>query len=122
MAAISRTELYHQIWKEPVRTVASRYNVSDVALAKACKKYRIPLPPRGYWSKVKAGHHLARPPLPRVTDEEAQSIRIDGDQRGPSPELSDAAVKQIEAEKRPEAAIKVADQLVDPHPEVRKVA
>jgi hypothetical protein len=122
MAIISRTDLYHQIWKEPVRTVAGRYNISDVALAKACKKYRIPLPPRGYWSKVNAGHHPPRPLLPRMADAEAQTIRIEGDQRGPSLDLSQLAVNLIEAEKRPEAAIRVSGQLVDPHREVRKVS
>jgi len=27
-----RSELYEEVWKEPVRTVAKRYGVSDVAL------------------------------------------------------------------------------------------
>jgi len=96
--------------------------VSDVALAKACRKYRVPLPPRGYWSKVKAGHRMTRPPLPRLPDGESQTIAIEGDQRGPSPEISDEALKLIEAEKQPGAAIQVADQLLDPHVEVRKLA
>ena len=122
MTTISRSQLYQEIWNEPVRTVAGRYRVSDVALAKACRKYRVPLPPRGYWSKVRAGHRLPKPPLPRLPDGESQTIAIEGDQRGPSPELSDEALKLIEAEKQPEAAIQVADQLLDPHPEVRKLA
>jgi len=65
---------------------------------------------------------MTRPPLPRLPDGESQTIAIEGDQRGPSPELSDEALKLIEAEKQPAAAIQVAEQLMDPHPEVRKLA
>jgi IS5 family transposase len=122
METVSRTHLYQEVWSEPVRTVAGRYHVSDVALAKACKKWRIPLPPRGYWAKIRAGHHLARPPLPRLPDIEGQTIRFEGDQREPSPEPGEEASRLIEAEKRPEAKLHVAEQLTDPHPEVRKLS
>src|SRR5262245_1766044 len=33
-----REDLYDQVWAEPMRTVAKRYGVSDVALAKICRK------------------------------------------------------------------------------------
>jgi hypothetical protein len=38
--------------------------ISDVALAKACRKRQVPLPGRGYWAK-KAANKLveARPPI-----------------------------------------------------------
>ena len=44
-----REVLYSEVWAEPVRIVAERYDVSDVALAKACRKLAVPLPGRGYW-------------------------------------------------------------------------
>jgi hypothetical protein len=47
------------MWK-----LAPKYKVSDVALAKTCRKLEIPLPGRGYWAKLAAGKHLKpRPPL-----------------------------------------------------------
>ena len=49
-------------------------------------------------------------------------MTIEGDRRGPSPELTEEALKLIEAEQRPEAAIRVAEQLTDPHPEVRTLS
>jgi hypothetical protein len=52
---VSREELYEKVWTEPVRTVAKGFGVSDVALAKQCKKLKIPLPGRGYWSKKPRG-------------------------------------------------------------------
>jgi len=60
-----REKLYEEVWKEPVLVVAKRYRVSDVALAKACRKHAVPLPPRGYWARIRAGRKAPpRPPLP----------------------------------------------------------
>jgi hypothetical protein len=50
-----RETLYAEVWKEPVSTVAKRYQVSDVALRKICKKLGVPTPPLGHWAKVTAG-------------------------------------------------------------------
>ncbi len=57
-----REKLYEEVWKEPVLIVARRYGVSDVALAKAYRKLAVPLPPRGYWARVRAGWKAAPPP------------------------------------------------------------
>jgi integrase len=61
----SRAELYNEVWSEPVRTVAKRYGVSDVMLAKMCRKLEVPRPGRGYWAKIAAGQKADRLPLPR---------------------------------------------------------
>jgi hypothetical protein len=37
-STVSREDLYRLIWSEPVIKVASRLGVSDVAVAKACRK------------------------------------------------------------------------------------
>lgn len=39
-----REKLYDEVWVEPVKIVARRYGVSDVALAKTCRKLAILLP------------------------------------------------------------------------------
>lgn len=51
-----------------MRTLAQRFNLSDVGLAKICKKYGIPRPPVGYWSKLKHGKAVKKPNLPSVQD------------------------------------------------------
>ena len=51
-----RQELYEQVWSEPVAKIAPSYGISDVALAKICRKLHIPLPGRGYWAKRAHGH------------------------------------------------------------------
>jgi len=61
-----REQLYEEIWAEPVRTVAQRYGISDVALAKICRRLAVPRPGVGYWAKVAAGQQPGRPPLPKA--------------------------------------------------------
>lgn len=59
----TRHQLYELVWEKPVRQIAAEIGISDVALAKACRKLRIPLPGRGYWAKIAAGHKLSKIPL-----------------------------------------------------------
>lgn len=48
---LTREELYEQVWTVPMQRLAERYGISDVALAKTCRKLVIPVPPRGYWRR-----------------------------------------------------------------------
>lgn len=61
---LTRQQVYDLVWAEPVRKLAPRFGVSDVAVAKLCRNHDIPLPPRGYWAKLAAGKKVARTPLP----------------------------------------------------------
>jgi hypothetical protein len=54
-----RSELHAQVWAEPMRTVAKKYGMSDVALAKRCRKMGIPAPAQGHWNKVATGSVVA---------------------------------------------------------------
>lgn len=44
-------ELFEKMWQTPMVKLAHEIGVSDVAVAKACRKAGIPLPGRGYWAK-----------------------------------------------------------------------
>jgi hypothetical protein len=44
--------------------LAAEYGVSDVALAKVCKRLGVPKPGIGYWNRVQHGQTPRRPPLP----------------------------------------------------------
>ena len=63
---VSREALYEEVWTDAVTVVAPRYDLSDVGLVKICKKLGIPVPPRGYWAKVKAGRPTRKVPLPAL--------------------------------------------------------
>ena len=60
---LTRAELYEKVWATPVRTLAKGFGMSDVGLAKICRKHDIPVPPLGYWRRAETGHQVARPPL-----------------------------------------------------------
>jgi hypothetical protein len=115
--AYHRDKLYEEVWAEPVRTVAVRYGVSDVALAKACRRLKVPLPGVGYWAKRKAGKAPARPPLPKLSPEEHAHLEWTSCYRAQqraqqgspmvSPEQNTGG-KKLEVE--------VEERLVHPHP------
>lgn len=51
---ISKEDLEALVWSLPTTKVAAMLGVSDVAVAKRCKKYGVSKPPRGYWAKKAA--------------------------------------------------------------------
>lgn len=66
MTSLSREELYDLIWTTPTIHLAREFGISDVALAKLCRRRAIPTPPRGYWARLQAGQHPPRPGLPEA--------------------------------------------------------
>lgn len=61
---LTREELYEKVWSAPTTKVAAELGISDVALAKRCKKLNVPKPSPGYWAKVEAGQKPEKMPLP----------------------------------------------------------
>jgi len=60
---IGREDLYQLVWTKPTVEVGKILGVSDVAVAKKCKKLKVPKPPRGYWAKAHAGKKVTIIPL-----------------------------------------------------------
>ena len=116
-----RESLYEEVWSEPMTLVAERYGVSDVGLAKICRKLFIPLPGRGYWAKIRAGRAMRRKPLPKI-----------GDKRLPYIELHKVNPTQLEArrdaKRQQQSAKKTASPIIvpliltDPHPLISATA
>lgn len=61
---LTRRELFDLVWSTPIRKLAARYGLSDVALRKKCVKHDIPVPGIGHWAKVAAGHRVPLPQFP----------------------------------------------------------
>lgn len=76
VTSLTREELYQRVWSTPMRKLASEFGLSDVGLAKICKKHKIPRPSRGYWAKIENGKAATRWPLRRLDDESLSVIRI----------------------------------------------
>jgi hypothetical protein len=74
--SISREDLYEKVWSISVTKLAKSYGISDVGLAKACKRHQIPRPPVGYWAQKAVGSAPERPPLPVVVDPKLQTVEF----------------------------------------------
>lgn len=79
-----REDLHRLLWTAPVTEVAARLGVSDVGLAKACRRAEIPLPPRGYWAKIEAGQPIGVPALAPSPTGLPEWIRITGTRPAPT--------------------------------------
>ncbi|HTR43446.1 MAG TPA: hypothetical protein VMH87_17675 [Pseudomonadales bacterium] len=54
----TRAQLYEAIWAIPCQKLAKSLGISNVALAKACKRLGIPRPSLGYFNSSGGGFHL----------------------------------------------------------------
>jgi hypothetical protein len=61
---VTREQLYELVWSEPMQKLAKQIGISDVAIAKHCRKSEIPVPERGYWNKLQAGKPVEQIALP----------------------------------------------------------
>jgi hypothetical protein len=73
---LSREDLYRQIWETPASVLAAQYDISDVGLAKACKRMGIPRPPRGYWRRKRTGKRVTAIPLPPASPTDQRSVEF----------------------------------------------
>lgn len=65
---LTRKQLYKEVWKTPIHRLSEKYGLSDVGLAKACKRMKIPRPPRGYWRRKETGAKVRQTPLPEAKE------------------------------------------------------
>ena len=119
---LTREELYELVWTVPMQRLAERYGISDVALAKTCRKLVIPVPPRGYWRRKETGRVPARPPLPRPRPGTRTAITMNLERERDLPPSSPEVAARVVYEALPENRIRVPDRLSRPHPLVRETA
>jgi hypothetical protein len=82
-----RSELYTAVWSQAPGKLAARLGISDTGLRTVCRRYAVPVPPRGYWAKVDAGKPVERTALPSSEDDREIVFRANpspGAQSGPA--------------------------------------
>lgn len=89
METCDREQLYKQVWDEPLTKVAAKYGVSDVMVAKICRKLSIPILGRGYWAQKAAGQKLSVKPLPKLKEAPVIQRPKVSDSSSPRPEPDD---------------------------------
>jgi hypothetical protein len=111
VVSFTAQELFDKVWNTPVLKLAQEIGVSDVGLAKACRKAGIPLPSRGYWAKQSA----KRPAKPKLKlSPDLISFKV-LDKTLLQPRASSTVKAQPAA-----ANLVVPEILEDPHPLVAK--
>jgi hypothetical protein len=75
---LTREQLYELVWSEALSRLRNTIGISDVAIAKHCRKADIPIPERGYWNKLQAGKPVRRVPLSPRDLATADTIEMGG--------------------------------------------
>ena len=73
---LTRNDLYERVWSTPMRKLALEFGLSDVGLAKICRKNAILLPGIGHWRLVETGHAPEREPLPAINPGDSNVLVI----------------------------------------------
>lgn len=112
---VTREKLYEEIWKTPGRLLADRYGVSDVAIAKICRKMNVPRPYRGYWSWGEAGQSPKRTQLPGAKSDTVLVHEFSRRDSGPIGALGGEPKRKAVFRK----PITVPERLSNPHPLIK---
>jgi len=65
----TRQQLYTLVWNEPLSKLATKFNIENQYLKDICLENNIPLPTRGYWSKVRFNKKVVKPTLTKFENE-----------------------------------------------------
>ena len=119
---MTRNQLYAEVWAEPMTRLSKKYGLSDVGLAKVCKRNNIPRPPAGHWAKLAHGKKVKTIPLPKMDNETPIEFYAIFDNIGKEdPELPQKVHELIEFELNPVNTIVVPDRMGSPHPTTQKI-
>jgi hypothetical protein len=93
---LSREDLYELVWSKPMTELAQDFGLSDVALAKRCRKVGVPILGRGYWARVAAGQTPRQPALRKRTDDvmDYTALTFDAPREETPPETIPATTEQ----------------------------
>lgn len=93
---LSREDLYELVWSKPMTELAQDFGLSDVALAKRCRKLGVPIPGRGYWARVAAGQTPRQPALRKRADDamDYTTLTFDAPREETPPETTPATTEQ----------------------------
>lgn len=107
---LTREQLYEEVWETPIQRLSAKYGLSDVGLAKVCKRMNIPRPPRGYWRRLETGTKVKRKPLPAPMKNTQLEVEF-----RQSDEIPKKRAKKKPA-RVPVRPPEISESLSDPHP------
>lgn len=75
---VTRTNLYEEVWREPLSKLCSKYDISDVGLKKVLDRHGIPRPPVGYWAMKPQNQQKHHKGLPELAAGQSEDIIFEG--------------------------------------------
>lgn len=117
---LTREELYEKMWSRPAISLAEEFGISGRGLGKLCRRFAIPVPPRGYWAKLAARKRVTRIPLPTPKSDVASEIWIQPSPEGLAAALPDEVRSEVSAVLENRDQIQVPETLRSPHPVVKR--
>lgn len=120
---MNRKQLYALVWEKPMTKLAIELGISDVGLAKACRRNGIPVPPRGHWAKLAAGKISPTIPLPNPEiDITVKLILVDAAERAKDKAIAENKRKAFEKRKAAMESVIAENHEVEPktHPLVKE--
>jgi hypothetical protein len=112
---LTRKQLFEIIWATPLSRLAKEYALSDNGFRKLCKRYDIPIPKNGYWSKLKFNKPIKKDKFNPIfggvdkiiltTRESGSTINLD---------QTPLTIRTKEIENDPKAPLAVPDKLIKP--------
>ena len=107
---LSREDLYELVWSKPMADLAKDFGISDVGLAKRCRRLAIPVPGRGYWARIDAGQTPYKPKLPerkeQYRDRNALKVTVPV-----QPDADESSVAEAGDTTRPESGPTISDRI-----------
>ena len=118
---LTREQLYEKVWSQPISILAKEWGISDVGLAKICKRYNVPRPGLGHWARKQHGYNPIQPPLPQLQGQSIIEIQpVKKQNRLLDPKQAQEAAQKSACEKEMGSQVIVPRTLIDPHPLVIK--
>lgn len=102
--------------------IAKEFGISDRGLAKTCQRLEVPVPPRGYWAKLRAGKEVSKLPLPEAQPMTTKETAI---RQNPRSRAAAEPPRNPELQARIDAAlgscvpVRVPKSLSNPHSIIR---
>lgn len=110
---MTRNELYNLVWLKPISKIIEEHKISHLGVKNICKEHDIPLPPNGYWSKLRHNTKVDVIKLPNPSNNCSISLNDDISEKLNTPQsrLSHLTKQML---KDPHLNFDVADRLTNP--------
>jgi hypothetical protein len=111
---LTRKELHHLVWSEPLKVLSKKYEISDNGLRKMCQRMMVPIPNSGHWARLPVNR---MPPLKlsqRYSGKDTVTLLFRNTKKINEQAEQRLAVKEIEEDIRSNHVVRVFDTLIDP--------